>query len=423
MACPDITRQSRGIGASEDLAVLQEKNILLGVTGGIAAYKACYLVRELRRMGANVRVIMTRSATEFVTPLTFSTLSQNDVMTSLWPANTTSSTDLGVRHVNLGLWADAMVVAPASANTLAKLAHGIADNALTTTVLALRCPLILAPSMDVDMWNHPTTQENLSKLRELGYFVIPPGEGYLASGLEGPGRLNEPDVIIEFLQNILRKTHRDLAGKKLVVTAGPTREPIDPVRFISNWSSGRMGFAIAHAAALRGANVTLISGPVQLATPRNVERVDVVTAEEMERVVLKRAEAADVVIMSAAVADYAPVEYVGRKIKKEDGTVQSLQLRGTPDILQTLGGKKDGRVLVGFALETEDEIQNAKIKIQKKNLDLIVVNNPRVEGAGFETETNVVSIIDRNGTVQKFEKMSKFDVAMAILDRVVSLLS
>lgn len=403
--------------------MLQEKNILLGVTGGIAAYKACYLVRELRRMGANVRVIMTRSATEFVTPLTFSTLSQNEVITSLWPADTTSGTDLGVRHVNLGLWADAMVVAPASANTLAKLAHGIADNALTTTVLALRCPLILAPSMDVDMWNHPTTQENLSKLRELGYFVIPPGEGYLASGLEGQGRLSEPDVIIEFLQNILRKTHRDLAGKKLVVTAGPTREPIDPVRFISNWSSGRMGFAIAHAAALRGANVTLISGPVQLATPRNVERVDVVTAEEMERVVLKRAEAADVVIMSAAVADYAPVEYVGRKIKKEDGTVQSLQLRGTPDILRTLGGKKDGRVLVGFALETEDEIQNAKIKIQKKNLDLIVVNNPRVEGAGFETETNVVSMIDRKGTVQQFEKMSKFDVAMAILDRVVSLLS
>ncbi|MFQ5797272.1 MAG: bifunctional phosphopantothenoylcysteine decarboxylase/phosphopantothenate--cysteine ligase CoaBC, partial [Bacteroidota bacterium] len=336
--------------ASEGSTVLQKRNIVLGVTGGIAAYKACYLVRELRRKGASVRVIMTRSATEFVTPLTFSTLSQNEVMVDLWPADTSSSTDLGVRHIDLGLWADAMVIAPASANTLAKLVYGIADNALTTTVLALRCPLILAPSMDLDMWNHPTTQANLSKSRELGYFIIPPGEGFLASGLEGPGRLAELDLIIEFLEKILQKTHRDLTGKNVVVTAGPTREPIDAVRFISNRSSGKMGFAIARAAALRGADVTLISGPVQLATPRSVERVDVVTAEEMERIVLERAGKAHIVIMSAAVADYGPAQYAGKKIKREDEALLTLQLRSTPDVLQTLGSKKDGKVLVGFAL-------------------------------------------------------------------------
>lgn len=405
--------------ASEGSTVLQKRNIVLGVTGGIAAYKACYLVRELRRKGASVRVIMTRSATEFVTPLTFSTLSQNEVMVDLWPADTSGSTDLGVRHIDLGLWADAMVIAPASANTLAKLVYGIADNALTTTVLALRCPLILAPSMDLDMWNHPTTQANLSKSRELGYFIIPPGEGFLASGLEGPGRLAELGLIVEFLEKILQKTHRDLTGKNVVVTAGPTREPIDPVRFISNRSSGKMGFAIARAAALRGADVTLISGPVQLATPRSVERVDVVTAEEMERVVLERAGKAHIVIMSAAVADYGPAQYAGKKIKREDEALLTLQLRSTPDILQTLGSKKDSKVLVGFALETENEVDRAKLKMEKKNLDLIVVNNPTVEGAGYETETNVVSILDRKGVVQQLEKMTKFDVAMVILDRVV----
>ncbi|MEE9288666.1 MAG: bifunctional phosphopantothenoylcysteine decarboxylase/phosphopantothenate--cysteine ligase CoaBC [Bacteroidota bacterium] len=402
--------------------MLQKKNIVVGVTGGIAAYKACYLVRELCRKGAVVRVIMTRSATEFVTPLTFSTLSQNEVIVDLWPAGRSGSTDLGVRHVNIGVWADAAIIAPASANTMAKLACGIADNALTTTVLALRCPLILAPSMDLDMWNHPTTQSNVSRLKQLGYFVIPPGEGALASGLEGPGRLAEPDTVIEYLEKILQKTHRDLTGKSVVVTAGPTREPIDPVRFISNWSSGKMGFAMSHAASLRGADVTLITGPVQLATPRNVERVDVVTAEEMKAVVFERSEKADIVVMSAAVSDFAPIRHSDRKIKKTDSALLNLKLQSTTDILQSLGSRKDGKVLVGFALETENEIQNAKTKLQDKNLDLIVVNNPQVEGAGFDAETNVVSIIDRKGVVQKLEKMSKFDVAMEVLDRVVYLI-
>lgn len=402
--------------------MFQKKKILLGVTGGIACYKACYLVRELRRHGSNVRVIMTRSATEFVTPLTFSTLSQNEVVVDLWPESTSNSTELGVRHIDFGLWADAMVIAPASANTLAKLAHGIADNALTTTVLALRCPLILAPSMDLDMWNHPATQSNISKLRELGYFVVPPGEGFLASGLEGKGRLSEPDVIIEFLGKILRKAHRDFAGRRVLVTAGPTREPIDPVRFIGNRSSGKMGFAIANAAALRGAVVTLISGPVQLGTPRNVERVDVSTAEEMERAVLERSASADIIIMAAAVADFTPVQFADKKLRREEEGSFTVDLRGTTDILGTLGEKKGQKILVGFALEMENEVQNAALKLKRKNLDLIVANNPTVEGAGFDAETNVVSIVDRKGEVQQLQRMPKFDVAMHILDRVAALL-
>lgn len=402
--------------------MFQKKKILLGVTGGIACYKACYLVRELRRHGSDVRVIMTRSATEFVTPLTFSTLSQNEVVVDLWPESTSNSTELGVRHIDFGLWADAMVIAPASANTLAKLAHGIADNALTTTVLALRCPLILAPSMDLDMWNHPATQSNISKLRELGYFVVPPGEGFLASGLEGAGRLSEPDVIVEFLGKILRKAHRDFAGRRVLVTAGPTREPIDPVRFISNRSSGKMGFAIANAAALRGAVVTLVSGPVQLGTPRNVERVDVSTAEEMERAVLERSASADIIIMAAAVADFTPVQFADKKLRREEEGSFPVDLRGTTDILGTLGEKKGQKILVGFALEMENEVQNAALKLKRKNLDLIVANNPTVEGAGFDAETNVVSILDRKGEVQQLERMPKFDVAMHILDRVAALL-
>lgn len=401
--------------------MLADKHIALGITGGISVYKMCTVVRLLKKAGAHVRVIMTPSATEFVSPLTFSTLSQEEVVVSLWPKDKHSSTSLGVKHIDIGLWADVMLVAPATANTIAHFAHGYAEDILGTTVLALRCPLIVAPAMDLDMWENEATQDNLTVLQSRGHFIIPPETGELASGLSGPGRLPEPETIVQFVDDIVNKTPRDLKKKKILITAGPTHEPIDPVRFIGNRSSGKMGFALANAAALRGAEVTLISGPVSLATPKNVKRINVETADEMYKAVMAAAKKQDIIIMSAAVADYTPVTSAKEKIKKKEAEL-SLPLRSTPDILKILGEKKTKKqILVGFALETTNELEHAKEKLKKKNLDLIVMNSTKDKGAAFGVDTNIVTLIDAKGTLTKFPKMPKFDVAVEILDKIITL--
>lgn len=398
--------------------MLAGKNIALGVTGGISVYKMCTVVRLLKKVGANVRVMMTPAATEFVTPLTFSTLSQEEVVVSLWPENKRSSTHHGVQHIDIGLWADVMLVAPATANTIAKITHGYAEDALSSTILALRCPLIISPAMDLDMWENPATQDNLSALRGRGYFIIPPATGELASGLSGPGRLPEPETIVEFVKGVIEKIPLDLKKKKILITAGPTHEPIDPVRFIGNRSSGKMGFALANAASLRGADVTLISGPVSLVTPKNVKRIDVETAEQMHAAVTAHAKKQDIIIMSAAVADYAPAVQAKEKIKKQNAGM-TIELRSTPDILRSLGEKKPKKqFLVGFALETENELANAKSKLEKKNLDMIVLNSTKDKGAAFGTDTNVVTLIDRTGTAKKLPIMTKFDAAVEILNAI-----
>jgi phosphopantothenoylcysteine decarboxylase/phosphopantothenate--cysteine ligase len=400
--------------------MLGSKKILLGVTGGIAAYKAPLLVREFVKARADVQVVMTRAASQFVTPLTLSTVSKRAVVSEMFPQATGQNATSWTKHIDLALWADVMLIAPATAHTIAKIAHGFADDMLTTLVLALRCPLAVAPSMDVDMFLNKTTQQNIDILKESGCFIIEPDEGELASGLSGPGRLPEIEKLVTFVDDILEKAHEDLKGKRILVTAGPTQEPIDPVRYIGNRSSGKMGFAIASAAALRGADVTLVAGPVHLKTPRNAKRIDVKTAEEMNTVVHKEFPNTDVVVMSAAVADFSVVNPASEKIKREkqSGDEITLTLKKNPDILKSLGEEKKHQILIGFALETNDGIQNAQHKLKSKNLDAIVLNNPNEEGAGFNTETNIVTIIRRDGTCERLGKMSKFDAANVILDMV-----
>jgi phosphopantothenoylcysteine decarboxylase / phosphopantothenate---cysteine ligase len=401
--------------------MLKDKNILVGITGGIAAYKMPFFIRQLKQAGANVQVVMTESAQKFVTKLTLATLSGNEVISDIFFDHDTRTVKTGTWHVELGQWAQAMVIAPATANTMAKLATGYSDNAVTTIALALRCPLLISPAMDVDMWEHTTTQTNVNRLREVGYFVLPPESGELASGLSGKGRLPEFGVIIEALENIVKNFHRDLEGKRILVTAGPTYEAIDPVRYIGNRSSGKMGYAIANAAALRGADVTLISGPVSLLTPRNVHRINIESARDMHAAVTKEISHADALVMAAAVADYTPTEAAPKKIKKAAG-VRTLELKSTTDILGSLAEQRRGKIIVGFSLETDHEIQNAKLKLKQKKLDFIVLNNPLTDGAGFGSDTNVVSIIGKNGSITKLKKMPKFDVANEILDRIVKLL-
>lgn len=404
--------------------MVKGKHILLGVSGGIAAYKCALLVRELVKAGAEVQVVMTRSATQFITPLTLSTLSKRPVLIEMFPPSPEQPTEQWTKHIDLALWADVMLVAPASANTLAKIAHGLADNFLTTLVLALRCPLMVAPSMDVDMYRNEQTQRNIELLKELGCHVIDPEQGELASGLEGPGRLPEPSALFREIDNLLEKVHQDLHGKKVLVTAGPTQEPIDPVRYIGSRSSGKMGFAIANAAAQRGADVTLISGPVALRTPRHTHRTDVRTAREMEREVVKAFPGTDVLVMAAAVADYAPKAISETKIKRETSGENQLllTLQMNPDILKRVSEQKGRQVLVGFALETDNEIANAQKKLAAKRLDLIVLNNPKEEGAGFGTDTNIVTLVSSNGSIERLPKMSKFDVANEILNRITPFL-
>ncbi len=403
---------------------LSGKHILLGVSGGIAAYKAAYLVREFVKAGAEVQVVMTEAATHFVTPLTLSTLSRREVILEMFPRGAAETTTQWTAHIDLALWADIMLIAPATANTVAKIAYGFADNFLTTLVLALRCPLAVAPSMDVDMYRNAATQRNLALLRERGVHVLEPESGELASGLMGPGRLPEPTAILHWLESLLVEKHADLQGKKVLVTAGPTHEPIDPVRYVGNRSSGKMGFALAAAAAGRGAEVTLISGPVHLATPPGVRRIDVTTAREMARSVEEEFACTDVLIMTAAVADFSPIHPADDKIKRENipGGRMTLEMEKNPDILRGAGERKSRQVLVGFALETSNGLQNARQKLAAKHLDAVVLNDPTEEGAGFGTDTNIVTILMADGRVDRLPQMSKLAVAEEILNRVVPLL-
>jgi phosphopantothenoylcysteine decarboxylase/phosphopantothenate--cysteine ligase len=405
--------------------MLQGKHILLGVTGGIAAYKIALLVREIVRGGGEVQVVMTPSATEFITPLTLSVLSRREVVIEMFPPSPDQTSNQWTKHIELGTWADVMLIAPASANTIAKIAHGLADNFLTTLVLALRCPLIVAPTMDVDMYLNDATRRNVTQLREQGCHIIEPESGELASGLSGPGRLPEPDVLLEQLQRVLSNAQKDFAGRRVLVTAGPTHEPIDPVRYIGNYSSGKMGFALATAAAQRGAEVTLIAGPVSLATPRNVYRIDVGTAVEMEGAVLAEFRSADLLIMAAAVADFSAAFIQKQKMQRETmrGENLTLELKRNRDILKAAGSeKKAGQIVVGFALETENGPANALKKLAAKNCDAIVLNNASEEGAGFGTDTNTVTIITPDGGVEQLPTLPKIDVAHRILNRVASLL-
>lgn len=402
---------------------LKGKHILVGVTGGIAAYKAAYLVRALMKTGAEVKVTMTDAAEKFVTPLTFSALSKNPVYNDLWTTNQSSASDISTQHIDLANWTDAMVIAPASANTIAKLTCGLSDNLLTVIALATTRPILLAPTMDTEMYLNAVTQKNLATLKERGYIVIPPTEGELASGLHGPGRLPEVETIVDTLDSVLSKTNRDFKKKRILITAGPTFEAIDPVRFIGNRSSGKMGFALANAAAQRGAEVTLIAGPVALETPRGVTRINVESAKEMFDAVSKEAKHADVVIMSAAVADFAPAKPLLQKMKKKFSTDEvELKLSATTDILASLGKIKDKKFLVGFALETNDEVANAKEKLKKKNLDLVVLNAFNKQNPVFGSDMNAVTLIDRNGKTEVCTPAPKFDIAQQILDKIHSLI-
>ncbi len=403
---------------------LKGKKILLGITGGIAAYKCCELVRLYKKSGAEVKVIMTPSALNFVSPVTLSALSGNEVMINIFPevdAKASVTVETKTWHIYTGLWADVFIVAPATANTIAKIVHGISDNFLTATVLSARCPVVISPAMDEDMYLNEATSNNVSALKELGYWVIEPESGELASGLTGIGRLPEPQTIFAFTSEILSGTKKDLEGKKILITAGPTYEPIDEVRFIGNYSSGKMGFNIAKAAVQRGAEVTLISGPTMLKTPKHVNRVNVNTAEDMLNAVKANINCVDFAIMSAAVADYKPKIIVKGKIKKSTGENYSIETERTVDILEYCGKNKSGYKLVGFALETENEIEYAKDKITRKNLDLIIVNNPRNEGAGFMTDTNIITIIDKDMNITPYDKMTKYEAAQKILDNIVKL--
>jgi phosphopantothenoylcysteine decarboxylase / phosphopantothenate---cysteine ligase len=401
---------------------MRGKHVLVGVTGGIAAYKIGYLVRELIQSGAEVRVMMTEAGARFVAPLTFSALSKNLVYTDLWSSNQSSDSDISTQHIDLANWADIVVIAPASANTVAKLTYGISDNLLTVVSLATTRPIILAPTMDAEMYLNPVTQKNLTALKERGYHIIPPAEGELASGLTGPGRLPEIKFLVESIQKVLGHSNQDLKKKRILVTAGPTFEAIDPVRYIGNRSSGKMGFAIANAAAQRGANVTLIAGPVVRETPRNVNRINVESAQEMLNAILALSKRTDIVIMSAAVADFTPIHPAKRKIKKQSERKNlELTLKPTTDILATLGKKKRRMILAGFALETNDELAGAREKLQKKNLDLIVLNSLNDENRVFGSDENRVTIMDKRGNVEQLPAMSKFDVANRILDKMKAL--
>ncbi len=395
---------------------LEGRHILLGITGSIAAYKAAVLCRLLRKEGAEVQVVMTALAKQFITPLTMATLSQRPILVEFFdPENGAWNS-----HISLGEWADCYLIAPATANTLAKMCHGVADNLLLTTYLSARCPVMVAPAMDLDMYAHHTTQRNLQDLAQHGIGIIEPGTGFLASGLEGKGRMAEPEQIVEALKaHFAAAVQKPLAGRHFVVTAGATIEPIDPVRYITNHSTGKMGYAIAEELARQGARVTLVSGRTALPIPQGVERVDVLSAQEMYEATTKAFAEADGAVMCAAVADYTPTTVATEKIKKQEGDL-SIPLKRTQDIAAALGAVKGERILVGFALETNDEEANAAAKLTKKNLDFIVLNSLRDEGAGFGVDTNKVTLIDHTGATS-LPLMSKKEVAVAIVEKIASL--
>lgn len=393
---------------------LKDKNILLGVTGGIASYKAAELVRLLVGGGASVRVVMTTNAREFITPLTLQTLSGNRVSTSTF--DLTQESEIG--HIELADAADLVIIAPATANFIAKLAHGIADDLLSTILLVASAPKLIAPAMNVKMFEHPATQNNLRRLEEYQYHVLDPGVGELACGYSGKGRLPEPMQIIDSATALLSR--KDLSGERIIVTAGPNCEPIDPIRFISNRSTGKMGYAMARAGQQRGARVTLIAGPTGLPTPSGVQAIPVRTAIEMERAVKAEYNEATMVISAAAIADYRPVEVAEHKLKKGSGDM-SLSLCRNPDILAGLGKNKGSRILVGFATETENVLRNAEYKLKSKNLDLIVANDVTQKGAGFATDTNIVTLLDGLRKPTTLPLMSKDEVAHSVYDRLVFL--
>jgi len=394
--------------------MLENKKIVLGITGSIAAYKACVLARLLIKKGAEVQVVMTPSAKEFITPLTLATLTQKPVVSEFFDRRDGSWHS----HVSLGLWADAMLVAPASASTIGKMANGIADNMLVTTYLSMKAPVFVAPAMDLDMYAHPTTQANLKKLASYGNHIIEPGTGFLASKLEGKGRMEEPEKIVEALEQFFASQQK-LAGKKVLITAGPTYEKIDPVRFIGNYSSGKMGFALAETCAEQGAEVTLVSGPVMLQTNHpNIHRIDVESASEMYEAATKHFPKADITILCAAVADFTPKSTADKKIKRK-GDDLTIMLQPTQDIAAALGAtKKKKQVLVGFALETDNELNNAKDKMKRKNFDFIVLNSLQDKGAGFRVDTNKVTIIDKHNGITAYDTKSKKEVAKDIIEAI-----
>ena len=398
--------------------ILSKKKIVVGVTGCIAAYKSGLLIRKLIERGAEVKVVMTPSACEFITPLTLSALSRNEVIINIFPQSQKINTKLSTWHIDISQWADLMVIAPATVNTIAKIAHGFADNALTTLVSALRCPLIIAPAADVDMYLNPVNLKNIKDLTELGYYFVEPEEGELASGLKGKGRLADISKIIDMAEMVTSGLKKDLIGKKILVTAGPTYEDIDPVRFIGNRSSGKMGFQIAKAAYLRGADVTLVSGPSSQTAYPEINLISIRTANEMKLKVEKEIKKNDILIMSAAVADYRPKVVSNKKIKKEEG-LSEIKLIENNDILSSL--RKENKIVVGFALETDNEIKNAKSKLKNKYLDMIVLNSLTNKNSGFDYDTNKITIIYKNEKKKNFPLQSKFQAANNILSEILSL--
>ncbi|MDE6777936.1 MAG: bifunctional phosphopantothenoylcysteine decarboxylase/phosphopantothenate--cysteine ligase CoaBC [Alistipes sp.] len=392
--------------------MLKGKHIILGITGSIAAYKAAVLCRLLVREGAEVRVVMTPLAKQFITPLTMATLSKHPILVEFFnPENGEWNS-----HVSLGEWADCLLIAPATANTLAKMVHGIADNLLLTTYLSARSAVAVAPAMDLDMYAHPATQRNLDELRSRGVAVVEPAEGELASGLSGKGRMSEPEDIVRFVDALLSEKKKSLSGKRYVVTAGATIEAIDPVRFISNNPTGKRGYPIAAPLAARGASVTRVSGRTTLPVPAGVERLDVLSADEMYRATVEAFADADGAVMCAAVADYTPAEVADRKLKKSDDDMV-IRLRRTRDIAAELGRTKGGRILVGFALETDNEAANAADKLRRKNFDFVVLNSLRDAGAGFRGDTNKITLIDHAGE-EPLPLMSKSEAAERIVDKI-----
>ena len=401
--------------------MLKGKNILLGITGGIASYKIATLTRLLKKSGANIKVVMTPAAKEFITPLTLSTLSENPVYSEFASRQTGEWNS----HIELGLWADIFVVAPATANTIAKMANGVCDNLLLATYLSAKCPIFIAPAMDLDMFKHPTTGKNINTLKTFGYTIIDAVEGELASGLVGKGRMEEPEKIAEIIHSFFQSrklSGQVLKGKKVLITAGPTHEQIDPVRFIGNNSSGKMGLELAKQAKNLGAEVTLIIGPNKLETVDDINWMNVKTADEMYTQVHKNIKKADIIIMSAAVADFKPKSISKQKIKKSDAVLH-IELEPTKDILKSVGEiKTNKQLLVGFALESNNELKNATEKLKTKNLDLIILNSLNNKGAGFEVDTNRITIIDKKNKVDNFELKSKSEVAKDIFNKIVSLL-
>lgn len=397
--------------------MLNGKKILLCVTGGIAVFKACALTSKLTQAGADVKVIMTESAQQFVTPLSFQALSRNDVFTDTFDEKDSKV----IAHIDLADWADLILVAPATANMIGKLANGIADDMVSTTLLAATAPVWIAPAMNVHMYDHPAVKKNIETLYQFGYRFIEPGEGYLACGYVGKGRLEEPEKIVAHIASFLYEPAPLLTGKKVIVTAGPTREKIDPVRYITNHSSGKMGYAIAEAAAKFGAEVTLVSGPVSISPPQGVTVKQVESAEEMYNAVMADYTDANIVIKTAAVADYRPKTAFEHKVKKKPGK-EVLELERTKDILLELGKRKNNQILVGFAAETDHVAEYALGKLEKKNADMIVANDVKAPGAGFGTDTNIVTMFKRNGTVTELPLMDKKAVAVKIIEEAAALL-